>query len=236
MLSNSPSSPHRCTAIIPAGGSGSRFGSGLPKQFVTFQGDALIAWAIRRFVLSGLVERIVIAVPGPHRELMSSILARGGWSTPIRLVDGGETRQESVRNALAEADSPLVAVHDAVRPLFSPALLHALIAAAAEFGAAIPGMPLTETIHRVSDGWIDDSPARDAFVAAQTPQCFTTRVLISALDRAAAEGFVGTDEASAVARYGHRVRVLAGESGNVKVTHPSDLERLRIALEEEADR
>ena len=227
----------RCVAILPGGGTGSRFGGELPKQFVTVHGDPLIAWAIRRFVVSGLVDRIVIAVPAAHRERMDAIVDRGGWSTPIRIVDGGATRQESVANALAAAgDAPIVAVHDAVRPLFSPALLLDLINAADQVGAAIPGLPLTETIHRVSGGYIDDSPNREELVTAQTPQCFRTELLADALRRAATEGFVGTDEASVVARYGHRVRVLPGETGNVKVTHPADLERLTAALEEERER
>ena len=227
----------RCVAILPGGGTGSRFGGELPKQFVAIHGDPLIAWAIRRFVVSGLVDRIVIAVPVAHRGRMDGIVERGAWSMPIRIVDGGATRQESVANALAAAgDAPIVAVHDAVRPLFSPALLLDLINAADQVGAAIPGLPLTETIHRVSGGYIDDSPNREELVTAQTPQCFRTALLADALHRAVAEGFVGTDEASVVARYGHRVRVLPGEAGNVKVTHPADLERLTAALEEERER
>lgn len=224
----------RCAALLPAGGSGSRFGSDLPKQFVSVQGDPLITWAIRRFVESRLVDQIVIAVPAPHRDLMGSIVERGGWSTPIRIVEGGATRQESVWNALAAAgDVSIVAVHDAVRPLFSPALLRELLAAAETTGAAIPGLPLTETIHRVSGGWIEESPRRDEFVAAQTPQCFQTSILLDALGRARDEGFVGTDEAGVVARFGHRVRVLPGDTANVKVTHPTDLERLTFALDKE---
>ena len=227
----------RCVALLPGGGTGSRFGGELPKQFVAVHGDPLIAWAIRRFVVSGIVDRIVIAVPAAHRDRMDAILDRGGWSTPIRVVEGGATRQQSVANALAAAgDAAIVAVHDAVRPLFSPALLLDLVTAAHETGAAIPGLPLTETIHRVSGGFIDDSPDREEFVAAQTPQCFRAEILADALRRAAADSFVGTDEASVVARYGHRVRVLPGEAGNVKVTHPADLERLTAALEEERDR
>jgi 2-C-methyl-D-erythritol 4-phosphate cytidylyltransferase len=225
-----------CVALLPAGGTGSRFGTELPKQFVSVQGDSLIAWAIRRCVLSGVVERIVIAVPAPHRARMEAIVDRGGWSTPIRIVEGGGTRQDSVWNALSAATgASIVAVHDAVRPFFSPALLRTLIAAANESGAAIPGLPLTETIHRVSEGWIEESPRREEFVAAQTPQCFRVSVLLDALERARREGFVGTDEAGVVSRYGHRVRVVPGESGNVKVTHPADLEGLSLALEEEPE-
>jgi 2-C-methyl-D-erythritol 4-phosphate cytidylyltransferase len=228
--------PLRCVAILPAGGTGSRFGTDLPKQFVSVQGDSLIAWAIRRCVLSGVVERIVIAVPPAHRERMEVIIERGGWSTPIRIVEGGATRQDSVWNALSAASgASIVAVHDAVRPLFSPALLRSLIAAANVSGAAIPGVPLTETIHRVSDGWIEESPRREEFIAAQTPQCFRASVLLDALERARAEGFLGTDEAGVVARYGHRVRILPGETGNVKITHPADLERLSLALEQEQE-
>lgn len=224
----------RCAALLPAGGSGTRFGSELPKQFVAVQGDPLITWAIRRFVSSGIVERIVIAVPPAHRDLMGSIVERGGWDTPIQIVEGGATRQESVWNALAAAgDVAIVAVHDAVRPLFSPELLRELIAAAHEHGGAIPGVPLTETIHRVSGGWLAESPLREEFVAAQTPQCFRRTILLEALQRAREEGYVGTDEAGVVARYGHPVRVLTGETGNVKVTHPADIDRLGRTLEQE---
>jgi 2-C-methyl-D-erythritol 4-phosphate cytidylyltransferase len=223
----------RCAALLPAGGSGARFGGELPKQFVAVQGDPLITWAIRRFVDSGAVSRIVVAVPAEYRDLMGSIVERGGWSTPILVVEGGATRQESVWNALSLAgDVGIVAVHDAVRPLFSPALLRGLIAAAAEHGGAIPGVPLTETIHRVSNGWIGETPAREEFIAAQTPQCFRTSILVEALQRAREEGYAGTDEAGIVARYGHPVRVLAGETANVKVTHPADMDRLRSSLEQ----
>lgn len=214
-------------AIIPAGGSGRRFGGELPKQFLLLDGRPLLARTIDRLEASGVIAEMIVAIPDEHRARMEDLLAQNSWKTPIRLVAGGPTRQESVWNALqAVTDAELVAVHDAVRPNFPTELLRDLLAAARAVGGAIPALPLTETIHRVRDGIIDESPTRDEWVSAQTPQCFRLPLLRTALERARSEGFVGTDEACVVARYGGRVRVLSGDPANLKVTVPRDLERL----------
>lgn len=227
-----PDSLERCYAILPAGGSGSRFGGEIPKQFLAVEGRPLIAWAIETFVTAG-VGRVIIAVASGHENRMRDIVRAGSWSAPVDLVPGGATRQDSVRNALANAgSSEMVAVHDAVRPAFTEGLLRALIAAAAAGDGAIPGSPLTDTIHRVRGGVVDESPRREEWVAAQTPQVFRTAVLAEALERARTDGFVGTDDASVVTRYDRAVRVIPGEAGNLKVTHPGDLERVAAILRE----
>lgn len=216
-------------AILPAGGSGRRFGGEIPKQFFLLGGRPLIAWAMDRLESSGDIVELVVAIPEEHRGRMEELIAAGPWRVPIRLVPGGPTRQESVWNALEAASAAeLVAVHDAVRPNLSPGLLRDLLSAARADGGAIPALPLTETIHRVRDGVIDESPARDEWVAAQTPQCFRLPLLRESLERARAEGFVGTDEASVVARFGGRVRVLSGDPANLKVTVRGDLDRLNV--------
>ena len=217
-------------AILPAGGSGRRFGGEVPKQFVLVAGRPLIAWAMDRLEQSHDVVELVIAVPDEHRERMEDVIAARAWRVPIRLATGGPTRQDSVWNALEAISSgaDLVAVHDAVRPNFGVDLLRDLFNAARAEGGAIPALPLTETIHHVRDGLIDDSPARDEWVSAQTPQCFRLPLLRDSLQRARKEGFVGTDEASVVARYGGRVRVLGGDPANLKVTVRGDLDRFDL--------
>ncbi|MFN2441114.1 MAG: 2-C-methyl-D-erythritol 4-phosphate cytidylyltransferase [Thermoanaerobaculia bacterium] len=226
-----PADDLRCVAVLPAGGSGSRFGGTVPKQFVEVGGRELITWALSRFDASRFVTRIVVAVPSSEMDRARKIVASPHWQKPIRLVEGGANRQESVANALGQAEgAPLVAVHDAVRPLFSEQLLLALLEAARDSGGAIPGRPLTETIHRVSNGVIAESPRREEWIAAQTPQCFRVELLSECLHRARAEGFVGTDDASLLVRYGYPVRVLEGEERNIKVTRLSDIESVERAL------
>ena len=228
---SNPADDLRCVAVLPAGGTGSRFGGEVPKQFVEVGGRELITWALSRFDASPTVRQIVIAVPAGEMDRARRIVSSAHWRKPIQLVEGGSTRQESVANALALAGgTPLVAVHDAVRPLFTERLLEALLAAARESGGAIPGRPLTETIHRVLDGFVVESPRREEWVAAQTPQCFRLELLSECLDRARAEGFVGTDEASLLVRYGHPVRVIEGEEGNIKVTRPADMQQVEPLL------
>lgn len=228
---SNPPDDLRCVAVLPAGGTGSRFGGDVPKQFVEVGGRELIVWALSRFDAFPAVSQIVIAVHADSMDRARRIVSSGHWRKPIQLVEGGSNRQESVAHALAVAESsPLVAVHDAVRPVFSERLLEALLAAARDCGGAIPGRPLTETIHRVSGGYVVESPRREEWVAAQTPQCFRLQLLSDCLGRAQADGFVGTDEASLLVRYGHPVRVIEGEEGNIKVTRPADMQQVEPLL------
>jgi 2-C-methyl-D-erythritol 4-phosphate cytidylyltransferase len=142
-----------------------------------------------------------------------------------RPVAGGATRQASARAGLAAlpAGVALVAVHDAARPLVAPSDVARVIAAAREQGAALLAAPLRDTIHRVTDGMIVATPAREQHVAAQTPQVFRVELLREALDKAAQDGIVATDDAALVARLGVRVHAVLGSPDNVKITTAADL-------------
>ena len=204
--------------IIPAAGSGSRFGSGIPKQFQPLAGKPIVQHVIERFLLDENVLRVVV----PVAEMLLSGIAN---SERVTFVAGGETRQQSVIRGLAEAgDAELIAVHDAVRPLFSISIFHAVIAAAREIGAALPVIPVSDTIHvMTSDALIADTLDRSALAAAQTPQCFTANVLRDVLARAEREGLSGTDEAGLAARFGYPVKAVPGDPRNLKITVPEDL-------------
>lgn len=214
-----------CSVIIPAAGSGSRFGSAIPKQFLLLRGRPILAHTVERFRSSGRVSRIVLCADSAQRTRVEEMIAVLGWAEAV-VAEGGETRQTSVLNGLEFVeDDPmsLVAVHDAVRPFFSRATFEAVLEAAAEFGAAVPVTPMVETVHRIEDGFIRGTPDRSELVSAQTPQCFRLGILREALQRAKADGISGTDDAGLVARCGHSVRIVDGDRFNMKITQPEDL-------------
>lgn len=155
----------------------------------------------------------------------------------IELVEGGEHRQQSVAHALvavSAAPDDLVLVHDAVRPLVTAEIIHEVIQAARKYGAAIAGMPAMDTIKQVDrtaeGAVITATIPRERVVMAQTPQGFRYAVLRKAFDEAAADGFLGTDEASLVERSGHPVAVVMGSPRNIKITTPADMELAEFFL------
>ncbi len=205
--------------IVPAAGTGSRFGGGpVPKQFHPLAGKPIIQHVIERFLLDDNVTRVVVPVAAP---LLSTIKN----SERVSFVAGGETRQQSVINALEEAeDAELIAVHDAVRPLFSHQMFAAVIAAAREAGAALPVVPVMDTIHVMSDtATVQSTLDRTMLAAAQTPQVFRADILRDVLARAARESIEGTDEAGLAARFGYTVKAVPGDPRNLKITVPEDL-------------
>jgi len=210
--------------IIPAAGSGSRFGGDVPKQFRLLGGKPILQRVVERFLVHERVGRIVVAVA-------EMLLAEVKQTDRVRFVAGGATRQQSVMNALALiGDEELVAVHDAVRPFFTYQTFSALLDAAAEHGAAFPGLPVTDTVHLVRDDLIVQTPERQLLFAAQTPQCFRTGVLRDVLARATNDD--ATDEAGLAARLGYPVRLVPGDAVNFKITRPEDLEMAERMLEQ----
>ncbi len=204
--------------IVPAAGTGSRFGGGLPKQFQPLMDKPVLQHVIERFLLDDAITRVIV----PVAEIL---LANVKNSERVTFVAGGETRQQSVIRGLAEAgDAELIAVHDAARPLFSMEMFHAVVNAARESGAALPVIPVADTIHEMNaDGTVARTLDRTMLGAAQTPQCFRAEILRDVLTRAEAEGLEGTDEAGLAARFGYTVRGVPGDPRNLKITVPEDL-------------
>lgn len=204
--------------IVPAAGAGSRFGGGLPKQFQSLAGKPMIQHVIERFLIDENVARVVVPVA-------QVLLANVKNSERVSFVAGGETRQQSVIRGLVEAeDAELIAVHDAARPLFSIAMFHSVVEAARAAGAAVPVVPVADTIHVMNaDGTVSETLDRTMLGAAQTPQCFRADILRDILARAEREGIEGTDEAGLAARFGYTVRAVPGDPRNLKITVPEDL-------------
>jgi 2-C-methyl-D-erythritol 4-phosphate cytidylyltransferase len=214
--------------LIPAGGIGTRLGRRTPKQFLRLGGAPILAATLRHFTQHPGVKAVVVAAPDAHVARTRRIVGRGG-RCPVEVVTGGPTRQDSVWLALqaAPAAADIVVVHDAVRPFIDRRLIDAVVAAAAEHGAAICAVPIAETVKRVRDGAVETTLDRSGLWAVQTPQAFRPALLREAYDKARRDGVVGTDDAMLVERLGHPVRVVPGLAGNVKITTPEDLRRAR---------
>jgi 2-C-methyl-D-erythritol 4-phosphate cytidylyltransferase/2-C-methyl-D-erythritol 2,4-cyclodiphosphate synthase len=220
-------------AVIAAGGTGTRMNSSVPKQFLEISGKPVLLHTVERIASLEEVTQIVIALPPEHIPAATVILQHLHVRVDVRCVAGGANRQESVRCGVAHVtpDPDVIMVHDAVRPACDRDLMLRVLHAAWRTGAAIPGLPATETIQRVSrKGRVLATPPREELCAIQTPQAFHAGILRSALDKAHDSGFVGTDESSVVRWAGHPVVVVPGSPDNIKITRPLDLEIAELLL------
>jgi 2-C-methyl-D-erythritol 4-phosphate cytidylyltransferase len=212
-----------------------------PKQFVALNGIPILVHSLRAFAAVERVTAIYVAVRKPEMERVRAQVAEYGFADRVRVVEGGDNRQESVAHALAALPAQpddIVLVHDAVRPLIDVATIERTIDAVAEHGAAIVGMPAVDTIKQVErtahGALITSTIPREFVVLAQTPQGFRYSLLQQAFAEATEDGFVGTDEASVVERAGHPVAVVHGSQVNLKITQPGDLELAEFYLGQRA--
>lgn len=223
--------------ILPAAGLGTRMAGPQPKQFLALGGVPILIHSLRAFAAVPRVSSIYVAVRNTEMERVQAQIAEYGFAERVKVVEGGDTRQESVSHALAALPAEpedIVLVHDAVRPLIDAATIERTIDAVAEQGAAIVGMPAVDTIKQVErtahGALITSTIPREYVVLAQTPQGFRYGVLQKAFAEAMADGFVGTDEASVVERAGNPVAVVHGSQVNLKITQPGDLELAEFYL------
>jgi 2-C-methyl-D-erythritol 4-phosphate cytidylyltransferase len=235
--------------IIPAAGLGTRMSSAgagkakknaPSKQFSELGGTPILLHTLRKFAACANVAEICVALRADEMNNFRTRLEKDGkdiLGKEIRLVEGGEHRQQSVASALAaiQADKDdVVLVHDAVRPFVTLEIIQEVITAAQKYGAAIAGMPAVDTVkqvERTAEGAVITATLpRERVVMAQTPQGFHYGLLKKVFDEAAADGFMGTDESSLVERSGHEVFVVMGSPRNIKITTPADLELAEFFL------
>ena len=230
----------KVSVILPAAGLGTRMGrekSGVSrKQFMLLEGAPILIHTIRKFLRCSVVSEIVVALREEDIDWARGLIHQEHPTRPVRLVQGGESRQGSVENALAalSPDTDLVAVHDAVRPFIEPDLIERVIQEAAQTGAAIVGIVPVDTVKRVHKNKIRATLPREHLVLAQTPQVFRFDLLKRAFEMAKQDGFLGTDEASLVERLEQvEVSVIQGTDRNIKITKPTDMDLARLFLAEE---
>ncbi len=233
----------RVAVILPAAGLGTRMGKNAAektgtsrKQFMLLDGSPILLQTIRKFVASPLVSEIVVALRPDDLGWFGELLQREALARPVRLVQGGESRQESVWNALSTLgeETDLVAVHDAVRPFIDLATIDKVIQEAAQTGAAIVGIVPVDTVKTVRRNKVKGTVPRESLTLAQTPQVFRYPLLRQAFERAREDGFLATDESSLVERLETvEVSVVLGSDRNIKITKPSDMDLARLFHAEE---
>jgi 2-C-methyl-D-erythritol 4-phosphate cytidylyltransferase len=230
------SNPHdvdrpRAAGIVLAAGSGSRFGAAQSKVFLPLAGRRVFTWSLRSFASVRSIERLILVIREGDRDLAEETLDREiDDDTPVEIVIGGETRHQSELAALRylapdimNGSINIVLLHDGARPIIPPTQVRSLIQKAAETGAVFPGLLRDDIRQNNPDGTVQlGSP--ELYVAAQTPQVFNARAILSAYQRAAAEQFVGTDTMSCYEQYhpggGDWI---PGDPRNLKITYPDDL-------------
>lgn len=206
------------------------------KQFMLLNGSPILIHTIRKFVSSPLVTEIVVALRGDDMDWARELFKGQGLGASVRSVEGGESRQQSVENALASIkdDIDLVAVHDAVRPFVSRDVIEKVIQEAHQTGAAIVGIVPVDTVKQVHRNKVRATLPRERLILTQTPQVFRLKLLRQAFEKARQDLFVGTDESSLIERLEEvEVSVVMGSDRNIKITKPSDMDlaRLYLALE-----
>ncbi len=223
-------------AIIVAAGVGRRAPGAVKKQFVELLGHPVIIHTLIPFQQSPVIDTLVCVIAKEDIPFFNGLIPRYPLSKIETVVEGGAYRQESVAAALTFLETrysanDLVVVHDGVRPLVTSDLIERVVKAAAEFGGAIAALPVTDSLKEVLGHRIVKSIPRESVWAMQTPQAFRLGLLIEAMEKAAADRFVGTDEAALVERIGAPVFCVEGFGDNIKITTSSDLKQAEILLE-----
>lgn len=217
--------------IVPAAGTGSRLDSTIPKQFIPLAGKPMLMHTMEAFGEAIPDLDIIVVLPEDHIDLWKSLCDDFAFHLRHRITIGGPTRFHSVKNGVESIhdEEGLVGIHDGARPFVEKKLILQSFSAAEEHGAAIPVIPLTDSIRRLSNDGQSIMVNRDEYRAIQTPQCFRLNVLRDAYSRIAQDDSL-TDDASVVERAGYKVHLVMGDPENFKVTTPLDLNLAEMIL------
>lgn len=214
-------------AIIPAGGKGLRISSNLPKQFIKVDGKEIIAYTLDVFQSCEMIDEIIVPVSTDFIELMNSLKAKFGFTKITNIVEGGKERQDSVYNGLKNSggkQGDLIIVHDAARPLLSKEILNRAIQSADEYDSVVVAIKAKDSLLVGKNDKVDHYIDRNETYYVQTPQIFRYEILLSAMESAYEQNYIGTDESMLVLNSSNSVKIVEGSIKNFKITTDSDLE------------
>lgn len=216
-------------AIIPSGGRGTRIGYTLPKQYIKINSKELIAYILHTFQSCNLVDEIIVASETQYFDLLFKLKDKYNFTKIIKIVEGGNKRQDSVYNALLSteaADDDLIIIHDAARPLLSNELLKKAIHSAGKFDSVVVAIKAHDTLLKGKQT-VKEYISRDDIYYVQTPQIFRYKILLEAMQKAKEDNFYGTDESMLVKRASCKIHIVKGETLNFKITTKADLEMFK---------
>lgn len=214
------------TAIIVAGGTGSRMGSEIPKQFIEVMGKPIISYTINAFSKCDEVTDIIIVTLPEYLVYCKDIVDSFNFKKVSKIVSGGNSRSESVYNGLKELkdDCQIVAIHDGVRPMITPETVSATVSAAFEYGCAAVGVRMKDTIKVADDnGFIKHTADRDKLWQIQTPQTFKKNIIKSLYENYLKNGHTATDDCFIAEQAGYKIKIVEGSYENIKITTPQDI-------------
>lgn len=218
--------------IIPASGSGVRYGSKLPKQFIRIDGKEIIAYTLQKFNSLKSVDSIVIATQKKYINKLRRLVKKNKFQKVCNIIEGGKTRHDSVLNGLKVLrpdKNDFIIVHDAVRPFITVKKIRELMKEVKDCNAVIPGLRINDTTKEVSrNNIIRKTIPRENLWIVQTPQLFRYDILKKAFKKADENKFKGTDESSIVEYAGYKVKIIEGEKTNIKITTKEDIKSLDI--------
>ena len=216
---------NQVSVIIPAAGVGSRFGE--EKQFKLLGGRPLLFYSLQPFLESSIIQEIIVVVPGNqitsiHRDLMSMSVGK-----PIKVIAGGERRQDSVENGVSVSSSSanLICIHDAARPFVTENMIANSISACENYDGAVVALPSRDTVKLSNNGLVKETLDRKFIWLAQTPQTFNKDKLVVAFDNADQNDIIATDEAALMEAMGFSIALVEGHPTNFKITTQDDWER-----------
>lgn len=215
----------KVSAIIVAGGVGSRMGLSVPKQFVEVNGKPIIAYTINAVSKCEDVDEIIVVTNSDYLVYTKDVVDAFGFKKVKKIVSGGKSRPESVANGLKEVckDSAIVAVHDGARPMIDPEVFSQCIKSAERFGCAAVGVKMKDTIKMSDDnGFIECTVDREKLWQIQTPQIFKKDIICS-LYESSVNNLVATDDCFLAEQAGYKVKLVEGKYENIKITTPQDI-------------
>jgi 2-C-methyl-D-erythritol 4-phosphate cytidylyltransferase len=220
----------KCAALITAGGTGSRMGAGMPKQFLKVLGIPILARTYSAFAAHDMISGIVVTTPaGTEGVCRDEILIDAGPKL-IDIIPGGETRQQSVFKGLKRLrDFDVVAIHDGVRPFVTDKVITETLIAASAYGAALAAAKVRDTVKKTAGEYVA-TISRENLWLAHTPQAFRTELIIKAHETAVLDNFEGTDDCALVERLGFPIRIVEDDYFNLKITTPEDFRLAEILL------
>ena len=220
----------KITAIITAGGIGSRFSkSGKPKQYININGIPMILYSLLAFQESKAVNEIIVSADNGYFDFLHGLILKNNIKKLSNLVERGKTRYHSVKNAFMQVNglpNDIIIIHDAVRPNINVNFIEKLVSGLRKYDGLIPGLEITETVKKEKKGIVAETINREHLVTVQTPQVFRYRVLKESYRKCGNEADF-TDEAALVEKAGFKVKITDGNKSNIKITTPGDIQILK---------
>lgn len=218
--------------VIAAGGSGTRFGTDVPKQFVDALGIPVIAHTLSKFQNCRTIDSIVIVTHKDYVVYSSDIVKKFHFDKVTSIIEGGITRQMSVFKGIKTIDTDYVLIHDAARPLIEESVITKCCQTLKDYGSCAVGTKVTDTVKVSRDGqYIDSTLDRNILWQIQTPQCFERDFILRCHKNAVFEGLEATDDCALAEHYGEKIKLIEGNSANIKLTSYSDLAVAEVLLD-----